>query len=106
MNTLTSIIIENAITELIPTRHKDKSYKFHREQNIKHKDNDKKKRAWIRGAHAYKKSMSKKGIGRDKKYKGEVCRSLVPSNSRCTKGWKRISGNHEGFKLDYIWSVT
>lgn len=106
MNTTTNIILETMMENLIPVQHKSKSYGFHRQQNLKHKAEDRKKRGWVRGADAYKKCMSKKGIGQDKKYKGEVCRSLIPSNSRCTKGWERIAGNREGFKFSYIWSVT
>lgn len=107
MNTTTNIILETMIENaLTPTLHKSKNRSFHREQNLKHKAEDRKKRGWVRGADAYKKCMSKKGIGQDKKYKGEVCRSLIPSNSRCTKGWERIAGNREGFKFSYIYSVT
>lgn len=105
-NTTNMIILETMMANLVPTQYKSKDRSFHREQNLKHKASDRQKRGWVRGADKYKKVMSHKGIWQDKKYKGEICRSLIPSNSSHTKGWEAIAGRREGFKFSYIYSVT
>lgn len=62
-------------------------------------------------ADRYKRSMSKKGMGRYKKIKGQVLPKPLDTNSRCVKSWTHVGYGKdkplkEGFKLYCIFDIT
>lgn len=62
-------------------------------------------------ADGYKKTISKKGVGKYKKIKGQIHPKLLNANSRCIKSWTHIGYGKdkplkEGIKLYCIYDIT